>query len=424
MESFCTHLQSQEVSLVRSKWDIREILQKNAVTVMFVVLCIIGLICSGQTVSYVMYELFGRLSRNAFIVLALIIPIVAGMGINFAITIGAMAAQIAALWVIEWGISGLPGFLVAMLMTMPIAAFFGFLIGKLMNKMKGQEMIGGLILGSFANGLYQLLFLFIFGNLIPLKAPGLVIKGSTGVANTIDLSTDRGFKYALDGLLRVSFSTAVLIICGIIAVGAMVLFARKKMEKKKAFTYGGICVAAIVVAQLPFVKNIFSMVTVPMVTFFVVGLLCIFNNALMKTKIGQQFRAVGQNRTVANASGINVDRVRVIAIVISTVLAGWGQLIFVQNMGSFQTYGAHEQVGLYAGAAILVGGASIKKATNGQALLGCILFHLLFIVAPSAGKNLFGDAAIGEYFRVFISYGVIALALVMYAWGDYKKKKN
>ena len=371
-----------------------------------------------------LYELFGRLSRNAFIVLALIIPIVAGMGINFAITIGAMAAQIAALWVIEWGISGLPGFLVAMLMTMPIAAFFGFLIGKLMNKMKGQEMIGGLILGYFANGLYQLLFLFIFGNLIPLKAPGLVIKGSTGVANTIDLSTDRGFKYALDGLLRVSFSTAVLIICGIIAVGAMVLFARKKMEKKKAFTYGGICVATIVVAQLPFVKNIFSMVTVPMVTFFVVGLLCIFNNALMKTKIGQQFRAVGQNRTVANASGINVDRVRVIAIVISTVLAGWGQLIFVQNMGSFQTYGAHEQVGLYAGAAILVGGASIKKATNGQALLGCILFHLLFIVAPSAGKNLFGDAAIGEYFRVFISYGVIALALVMYAWGDYKKKKN
>ena len=391
---------------------------------MFGVLCIIGLICSGQTVSYVMYELFGRLSRNAFIVLALIIPIVAGMGINFAITIGAMAAQIAALWVIEWGISGLTGFLVAMLMTMPIAAFFGYLIGKLMNKMKGQEMIGGLILGYFANGLYQLLFLFIFGNLIPLKAPGLVIKGSTGVANTIDLSTDRGFKYALDGLLRVSFSTAVLVICGIMAVGALVMFAMKKMEKKKAFTYAGICVGAIAMVQLPVVKNLFSMVSVPMVTFFVVGLLCIFNNALMKTKIGQQFRAVGQNRTVANASGINVDRVRVIAIVISTVLAGWGQLIFVQNMGSFQTYGAHEQVGLYAGAAILVGGASIKKATNGQALLGCILFHLLFIVAPSAGKNLFGDAAIGEYFRVFISYGVIALALVMYAWGDYKKKKS
>ena len=416
-------LQSQEVSLVRNKWDLREILQKNAVTVMFIVLCLIGLVCSGQTVSYVMYELFGRLSRNSFIVLALIIPIIAGMGINFAITIGAMAAQVAALWVIEWGISGLAGFLTAMVITMPIAAFFGFLIGKLMNKMKGQEMIGGLILGYFANGLYQLLFLFIFGNLIPLKAPGLVIKGSTGVANTIDLSTERGFKYALDGLWRVSFGTAALILCGLIAVWSLVKLARKKEEKKKALTRVGICVAVAIIAQLPFVTAAFSMVSVPMVTFLIVALLCVFNNAIMKTRIGQQFRAVGQNRTVANAAGINVDRVRVIAIIISTVLAGWGQLIFVQNMGSFQTYGAHEQVGLYAGAAILVGGASIKKATNGQALLGCILFHLLFIVAPSAGKNLFGDAAIGEYFRVFISYGVIALALVMYAWGDIKKKK-
>ena len=416
-------LQSQEVSLVRNKWDFREILQKNAVTVMFVVLCLIGLVCSGQTVSYVMYELFGRLSRNSFIVLALIIPIIAGMGINFAITIGAMAAQIAALWVIEWGISGLAGFLTAMVITMPIAAFFGFLIGKLMNKMKGQEMIGGLILGYFANGLYQLLFLFIFGNLIPLKTPGLVIKGSTGVANTIDLSTERGFKYALDGLWRVPFGTAALILCGLIAIWSLVKLATKKEDKKKALTRTGICVAVAVIAQLPFVTAAFSMVSVPMVTFLIVALLCVFNNAIMKTRIGQQFRAVGQNRTVANAAGINVDRVRVIAIIISTVLAGWGQLIFVQNMGSFQTYGAHEQVGLYAGAAILVGGASIKTATNGQALLGCILFHLLFIVAPSAGKNLFGDAAIGEYFRVFISYGVIALAMVMYAWGDNKKKK-
>ena len=416
-------LQSQEVSLVRNKWDLREILQKNAVTVMFVVLCLIGLVCSGQTVSYVMYELFGRLSRNSFIVLALIIPIIAGMGINFAITIGAMAAQIAALWVIEWGISGLAGFLTAMAITMPIAAFFGFLIGKLMNKMKGQEMIGGLILGYFANGLYQLLFLFIFGNLIPLKAPGLVIKGSTGVANTIDLSTERGFKYALDGLCRVPFGTAALILCGLIAVWSLVKLATKKEDKKKALTRTGICVAVAIIAQLPFVTAAFSMVSVPMVTFLIVALLCVFNNAIMKTRIGQQFRAVGQNRTVANAAGINVDRVRLIAIIISTVLAGWGQLIFVQNMGSFQTYGAHEQGGLYAGAAILVGGASIKKATNGQALLGCILFHLLFIVAPSAGKNLFGDAAIGEYFRVFISYGVIALALVIYAWGDIKKKK-
>ena len=409
---------------LRKKFDIGTVLRNNAVTIMFVVLCIVCLYFSGLTVPYVMYELFGRLSRNAFIVLALILPIVAGMGINFAVTIGAMAAQISALWVIEWGISGLNGFLVAMAMTVPLAAFFGYLIGKLLNNMKGQEMIGGLILGYFANGLYQLLFLFIFGNLIPLEAPGLVIKGSTGVANTIDLSTDRGFKYALDGLWRTDFGTGLFILCGIFVVMAVAAFFRKKKDLKNTLITVGTCVGLCLVYLIPFVKQMFSMVQIPMATFVLVGLLCIFNNVLMKTRLGQQFRAVGQNRTVANVSGINVNKIRLIAIMISTVLAGWGQLIFVQNMGSFQTYGAHEQVGLYAGAAILVGGASIKKATNTQALLGCVLFHLLFILAPSAGKNLFGDAAIGEYFRVFISYGVIALALVMHAWSGIQKKKK
>lgn len=404
--------------------EARAILRDNAVTIMFVALCVICLAFSGQTVPYVMYELFGRMSRNAFIVLALILPIVAGMGINFAITIGAMAAQISALWMMEWGISGLPGFLAAMLMTVPIAAFFGYLIGKLMNKMKGQEMIGGLILGYFANGLYQLLFLFIFGNLIPLNAPGLVIKGSTGVANTIDLSTDRGFKYALDNIWKLPFDKALYVVCAAIVLIAVVMLLLKKANKKSIIVAVAGSVAAVLLYQIPAVANLFSMVNVPMFTFIVIGLLCLFNTTLMKTRLGQQFRAVGQNRTVANASGINVNRVRVIAIMISTVLAGWGQLIFVQNMGSFQTYGAHEQVGLYAGAAILVGGASIRKANNSQALLGCILFHLLFILAPSAGKNLFGDAAIGEYFRVFISYGVIAMALVMHAWKGIQGKRR
>ena len=407
-----------------AKKNMGEILRNNAVTIMFILLCLGGMAVSGQTVPYVVYELFGRLSRNAFLVLALIIPIVAGMGINFAVTIGAMAAQISALWVVEWGISGVGGFATAALMTVPLASFFGFLIGKLLNKMKGQEMIGGMILGYFANGLYQLLFLFIFGNLIPLKAPGLVIMGSTGVANTIDLSTGRGFKYALDGIWKLPFGQALYVVCAAVAVVAVVMLLLKKLSAKKCGVYVVASAVLCLLYQIPAVANIFSMVNVPMVTFMIVGLLCLFNVGIMKTRLGQQFRAVGQNRTVANAAGINVDKVRVIAIMISTVLAGWGQLIFVQNMGSFQTYGAHEQVGLYAGAAILVGGASIKRATNKQALLGCILFHLLFIVAPSAGKNLFGDAAIGEYFRVFVSYGVIAMALVMHAWGSVKKKKK
>ena len=401
-----------------------EWMRQNIVTVVFIILCALCFFLSGETPAYVAMELVDRMARNAFIVLSLIIPIVAGMGINFAITIGAMAAQIALLWVLEWQIPGIGGFLVAALMTIPIATLFGFLVGKLLNKMKGQEMIGGMILGYFANGLYQLLFLFVFGNLIPLHTDGLVIQGSTGVANTMDLSGAHGIRKSLDNLISLEFAPALYLFAGIIAVVMVIFYVRKSIRASRLIAVIAVLAACVIAVQFPAVRDIFRLVRVPVVTFAVVGVLCLFNIMIMKTRLGQQFRAVGQNRVVANAAGINVDRTRVIAIIFSTVLAGLGHLIFAQNLGALQTYGAHEQVGLYAGAAILVGGASIVKASNGQALLGCLLFHLLFIVVSGAGRAVFGDAAIGEYFRVFISYGVIAVALVMHAWSSSVKRKS
>ncbi len=407
------------------KSKLREGLRNNIVTIMFIVLCAICMAFSGYTPSYVLYELFGRLSRNMFIVLSLIIPIVAGMGINFAITIGAMAAQIACILVLEWGVPGIGGLALTALLTVPLASVFGFFIGKLLNKMKGQEMIGGMILGYFANGLYQLLCLFIFDNIIPINNPNLTITGSSGIANTMDLTRDGGMAGTLERLWRLPANQAALVFAAVIAVILIISYVRshRKNARVLAIQLAALGIAAAVM-QLEAVKSLFSMVQIPMATFGIVALLCLMNVAIMRTRLGQQFRAVGQNRVVANAAGINVDRVRIIAIVISTVLAGWGQLIFVQNMGAFQTYGAHEQVGLYAGAAILVGGASVVRATNTQALIGTVLFHLMFILAPAAGKNLFGDAAIGEYFRVFICYGVIAVALVMHAWSENARKKR
>jgi simple sugar transport system permease protein len=137
---------------------------------------------------------------------------------------------------------------------------------------------------------------------------------------------------------------------------------------------------------------------------------------LLKTRLGQNMRTVGQSRVVANAAGINVDRTRIIAMILSTVLACWGQLIYLQNIGTFSTYGAPTQVAQFTIAAVLVGGASVLKATNKQAIIGVILFHTLFIVAPQAGKQLFNNAQLGEYFRVFVAYGVIAVSLAMHAW--------
>lgn len=409
---------------------ITDFLKKYIVTILFLVLSLLFIVLGNLDMTSVARDLMKRLSRNAFIVLSLIIPIVAGMGINFAITIGAMAAQIGLLLAINWNLTGPVGILVAAAITLPLGALFGYLVGVMLNKMKGQETIGSMILGYFANGAYQLLFLYIFGNFIPLNSKVTII-GATGVKNTLDLTTN-GLAQAIDGIFRLPFLTCVYILAGAGLVWALVMFVLKKMPKKKALVTAGCSLVLAAVFTLPPVANCFNgknseMITVPGVTWILIALLCVFNVMIMKTRLGQKFRAVGQSQTVANASGINVDQVRLIAIVISTVLAGWGQLLFIQSdgMGTLTTYSAHEQVGLYAGAAILVGGASIDRATNSQALLGTVLFHLMFLTVQKAASALFGDAVIGEYFRAFLSYAVIAVALVMYAWkGNAKRKKK
>ena len=404
-------------------------ISKYAVTYLFIALSTLFIVVSGLDINYVASQLLLRLNRNAFIVLALIIPIIAGMGINFAITIGAMAAQIGLLLTINWGVSGVPGILLAAAITLPLGAFFGFLIGKLLNKMKGQETIGSLILGYFANGAYQLLFLFIFGTIIPLN-DNVTIVGASGVQNTLNLTGKVGLYTAVDGIAHIPFLTTIYIVAAALALFSGIQFARKKISSKRLAAMLGLAAALAIVFSIPPIASVFNgnhgrVIRLPLVTWAIILLLCLFNSTIMRTRLGQKFRAVGQNQTVANASGINVDRTRVIAIMISTVLAGWGQSVFMQSdgIGTFQTYAAHEQVGLYAGAAILVGGASIDRATNLQAMVGTFLFHSLFITAQSAASAMFGDSAVGEYFRAFLSYGVIAVALIMYAWRSARQRK-
>lgn len=404
----------------------KEYIFNNMVTILFVILCLVGLSLSGQPLSLVLNELVIRIARNSFLVLALIIPVIAGMGLNFGIVIGAMAAQIIIIAVTHWGIVGVPGFLLCVILTTPLAIIFGYFTGKLLNKTKGQEMITSMILGYFANGLYQLLFLFLIGTLIPMNNPVLMISGGVGIKNTVDLTG--GIKYALDNIFNKSLYYVVynmaliaLVICVALIIYSVI---KKKKNLKGLIIKAIISLVVFVGCQINSVAILLNYVGVPIVTMLVIAALCVFNILIFKTKLGQDFRTVGQNTVVANASGINVDKTRIKAIVISTVLAAWGQLIFLQNIGTLNTYGSHEQVGMFAIAAILIGGATVSKATNKQAILGVILFHTLFIVSPTAGKNLFNNAQIGEYFRVFVAYGVICVSLVLYAWKDHVKAKE
>jgi len=366
----------------RRRSRLNNILSQYGVPIFFTILCVVSIIVSDLDINYLIGELLSRLGRNLFIVLSLLIPVTAGIGLNFGIVVGAMSGQIALIIITFLQLKGLFGFVSAMAISVPLSVLFGTIVGSVFNRAKGREMITGMIMGFFANGVYQLIFLMLIGTLIPVNmnspvARTLMLSNGVGLRNTVDLSN---IYYSLDNV-----------------------FARM-------FNWNGIIWT-----------DTFGPWRVPLGAFFMSLILCVLIVFLMKTKKGQNFRAIGQDMAIAEVAGIKVDKVRTTAVIYSTVLAAWGQLIFLQNLGSLNTFNAHEQVGMFSVAALLVGGASVKRASIWNAIIGVILFHTLFVVSPLAGQKLFGEPQIGEWFRQLISYSVIAAALAMHAIQSRRK---
>ena len=341
-------------------------LRNNTVPMMFIIICAICIPISGFSPAYLLNEIITRIGRNAFLILSLLIPIMAGMGLNFGMTLGAMAGELALIFVSDWQIWGIPGVILAMIVSVPFSVVLGLICGKILNMAKGREMITSYIISFFINGIYQLIVLYLMGPVIPISHGSIKLPRGYGIRNTVSLLNMR---QCIDNLL--------------------------------AIRIGG--------------------VKIPTLTLLIIASMCLVIVWFRRTKLGQDMRAVGQDMQVARDAGIKVERTRIISIVISTVLAGFGMILYLQNMGNLPTYTAHSQVGMFCIAALLVGGASVDRASIGNVFLGATLFHLMFIVAPKAGATLTGDSIIGEYFRVFVSYGVITMALIMY---EMKKRRQ
>ena len=353
-------------NMLNNNGGVLGLIRNNSVPLMFILICAIFIPLSGFSGSYLLNEIMTRLGRNAFLILSLLIPIMAGMGLNFGMTLGAMAGEIGLILVADWQIWGIPGLILAAIISIPISILLGLMCGKLLNRAKGREMITSYIISFFVNGLYQLVVLYMMGPIIPIAHNTLKLPRGYGIRNTVSL-----------------------------------LPMRQSIDNALAIYVGG--------------------VKIPVLTLIIIALACLFIIWFRKTNLGQDMRAVGQDMEVARDAGINVERTRIISMVISTVFAGFGMIIYLQNLGNFPTYSAHTNVGMFCIAALLVGGASVEKASIGNVFLGVILFHTMFIVAPSAGTKIAGDSMIGEYFRVFVSYAVITVALVMY---EAKKRKS
>lgn len=358
-----------------NKEKIYTTLTNSIVPIMFFIIIVIAIPLSKYSAEYLISQVVTRLARNAFLVLALLLPIMAGMGINFGMILGAMAGQIGLIFVADWQIGGFYGLILAMILSTPISILLGAFAGHVLNKAKGREMITSMMLGFFISGVYLFFILYLSGSVIPfVSKTRILLSRGYGVRNALSLTTKDGFDFLFDRILGFNLS----------------------------------------------IKSIHF----PIFTFLLIALHCLFTVFFKKTKLGQNMRSVGQDMKVSRSAGIPVEKVRLKAIVISTVLAGYGQIIYLQNIGTLNTYNGADQAALFAAAALLIGGATVYKATILNALVGTVLFHLMFIVMPAAGKNLTGQAMVGEYFRTFVSYAVVTVTLILHAWKRARNKER
>ncbi len=357
--------------------DFSKQIRRFMVPILFMVICGIGLIIAKPPVASITSELATRMVRNTFFVLSLLIPIMAGMGINFGIPLGAMSGQIGLIFAQDWGLTGATGLLVAALVGTPIAVLLGQFSGMVLNRAKGREMITSMMLAFFIQGWYQLFLLFFCGTIIPIRTKEMLLSQGYGIKNALTL-VSRG---SLDNMLKLRIDFPL-------AGGQAIRF------------------------------------DIPIATIIVIAILCVFILWFKNTKLGHDMKAVGQDQVVSTNAGMYSDKIRVQSIIISTVLACYGQIIYLQNIGTLSTYGGQDQAALYAAASLLVGGASVSKASIPNAILGTALFHIMFIVMPQAGKALTGDAMIGEYFRTFLSYAVVTIALIMHAYERAKEVED
>ena len=100
----------REVTAVNKK--ISDFLFKNKVVILFLLLCVGATAASKQPLTFVIQSCLPESPEMRLSMLALIIPVITGLGLNFGIVVGAMAAQIALFLTTYWGFTGVGGFFI------------------------------------------------------------------------------------------------------------------------------------------------------------------------------------------------------------------------------------------------------------------------------------------------------------------------
>jgi simple sugar transport system permease protein len=304
--------------------------------------------------------ILNRAGMNMLLTLAMVPSIQSGTGLNFGLSVGILCGVLGAVISIAMDLTGGQAFFVANVIGILFAIVAGYVYGLLLNRVKTQEMLIGTYAGfSVVSGMCM------FWILAPFKSPKMIWPyGGRGLRVTVSLE-DTFDKVLNNFLLR---------------------------------RYSGI--------------------EVPWGLFGYVLLLCLAVWLFYRSKTGIAMQTAGSNPRFAEASGINVDSMRIIGTILSTVLGAMGILVYAQSYGFLQLYNAPLYMAFPAVAAILIGGATVHKASITHVIIGTFLFQALLVVALPVTNAVLPEGNLSEVVRIIISNGIIVYALTRIGGGE------
>ena len=329
------------------------------ISLFFILLCLLALLYD-LSLSTLLSNSVVRMGMNAIMVLAMVPGIQCGISLNLGLPIGLVAGLIGGLMTIEFGIPGWGGFLFAIAVGAAIAAVAGWLYGLLLNRLKGEEMSVTTYVGFSIVSVMCIAWLVLPFTSLKLRWPL-----GTGLRNTIGLDSTN-FKHILDDLL--------------------------------SFSIGDF--------------------TVPTGLILFMLLCCFLVWLFSRSKTGVAMQAVGNNPRFAEATGINVDRMRIVGTMLSTVLGAVGILVYSQSYGFMQLYTAPRQMGFIAASAILIGGASTSRCKISHVIIGTFLFQGVLTLGMPVANMLVPGTTLSETLRILISNGIILYALTKSGGGS------
>lgn len=341
------------VLLLFNSWLIDKLgIPRVIIGVFFILLCFMTL-WYDLSLSTLLSNTIVRMGMNAIMVLAMVPGIQCGISLNLGLPIGLVAGLIGGLLTIELGIPGWGGFLFAIVSGSALAAVCGYLYALMLNRLKGSEMSVTTYVGFSIVSLMCIAWL-----VLPFKSLKLRWPLGTGLRNTIGLD-GTNFRHILNDFL--------------------------------AFQIGDFTIPTGLLLFMLF-------------SCFVVWM-------FSRSCTGQAMQAVGNNPRFAESVGINVDKMRIIGTVFSTVLGAVGILVYSQSYGFMQLYTSPRQMGFIAASAILIGGASTSRCKISHVLIGTFLFQGVLTLGMPVANVLVPGSTISETLRILISNGIILYAL-------------